>query len=399
MRFAPLAWLALLCGCEVYELSLLTDGGSDGGGGDACGAMCGTKCVDLTSDKSNCGACGTTCEDGCSDSVCKPKLLANALGAPHGIVVSGSRLYVANNGSINIQVMSTLDGTGLKNFATSQLLPERLTADTATLYWSDDTNGGHPANGAVESESLSSTLAQSVILAQDLPAPYGIAVEGTNVFFTTTAATNASAGGCPTNAWVNAVLSCPATTGCYVAACNVSGGPTILAQNQTKLGGIAVDGKNLYWADTGASVIRWCSQPICAGGPKTFASGLKEPFDVVSDGAHVYFTDRIAGTISSCPVGGCGSGPTVLATGIDDPLLIAVDAQNVYVTAYAKSAPGSGALVSCDLPACANGLVTLAKNLNGPYGVATDATYVYWSEEGSKGAASTDGTVSKLKKP
>jgi hypothetical protein len=388
--------------CNVYDSSLLV--GGDGGGGDAtpeaCASTCNNGCVDLQTDKNNCGSCGHACEVGCSAGVCTPTVLVSGLGAPHGLLLHGSSLYVANNGSINVQVMSKIDGTGLKNFATSQILPDRLATDGTTLFWTNDSNNPHPASGQIQEEAFDQSFcnvqsnATFCYLAQDLPAPYGIAVQGGNLFITTSAATNNAGNGCPTSAWASSVLSCPVIGGCATISCATSGGPMVLASGQTKLASITTDAANVYWADTGAGAVRFCPQPSCAGGPKTFVqTNGGEPFDVLSDGTSVFFTDRKAGTVSACPLTGCGTSPTVLMQGVKDPLLVAVDATAVYATSYA-----GGAVVACKRP-CSGGAVTVAQGLKAPYGIALDATYVYWAEEGSSGSASTDGAVSKIKRP
>ncbi len=392
--------VVLAAACNVYDSSLLV---SDGGGLDAapeaCASTCNNGCVDLQTDKNNCGSCGHACEVSCSSGTCTPTLLAGGLGAPHGILLHDPSLYVANNGSINVQVMSKIDGTGLKNFATSQLLPDRLATDGTTLFWTNDSNNPFPASGQIEEEAFDQsfcnvqTSSTFCYLVENLPGPYGIAVQSGNIFFTTTASTNNAGVGCPTTAWASSVLSCP-TTGCATTSCNTSGGPVVLASGQTKLASITADAANVYWADTGAGVVRFCPQPSCAGGPKTFVqTNGGQPFDVLSDGTNVFFTDRKAGTVSACPLSGCGTSPTVLMQGIKDPLLLAVDATAVYATSYA-----GGAIVGCKRP-CSTGAVTIAQGLKAPYGIVLDASYVYWTEEGTAGSASTDGAVSKIKRP
>jgi len=394
-------------GCNVYGPELLV--GDGGGGGDApaeaCTTFCSNKCVDMQTDKNNCGACGKTCETACSGGTCTPTLLANGLGAPHGILINGAQLYVANNGSINVQSMSKSDGTGLKNYASSQLFPDRLAASATTLFWTDNTNSPHPAGGRIEEEyfdgSFCNTQTQSTFcyIADDLPSPYGIAVQGDTLFVTTTASTNNAGAGCASDSWVNSVLTCSASLGCYAPSCATSGGPGVIASGQTKLGSVAADTKNVYWADTGAHTVRFCPQPTC-GVPQTFAqlATTASPFDVFTDGKTVYFTDRTGSTLYACPSTGCAGNPTVLASNIDDPLLIAADAKAVYVTSYAGGTPGKGSIVGCALP-CQSGVTTVATGLKAPYGIALDSSYVYWSEEGSAGNASTDGAVQKIKRP
>lgn len=391
-------------GCNVYGPSLLLEAGVDAGtDGDACATTCGgTACVDLQSDSKNCGACGTTCETGCAGGLCTPTVLAGGLSAPHGVLVNGSSLYVANHGSITVQVMSKLDGTGLKLFATSQLFPDRLATDGTSLFWTDDANVSSDPGGSINFGAFS--LAECApgftycYDARNLPSPYGIAVSNGTIFVTTLDAANNGPSGC-TGAWTSSVLSCPVGSGCVVTACASSGGPGVIASGQTQLAGVAADAANVYWADSGGHEVRYCPQPSCAGGPKVLAQIAGAPFDVVVSGANVYFTDRTNGNLFSCPTTGCGGSPKLLANGLDDPALVAVDSKAAYVTLYAGGVAGKGKIVSCDLPSCSAGPVTVAANLKSPYGVALDSTYVYWAEEGSSGSSSTDGSVSKLRRP
>ena len=395
--------LVAVCACDVYGPVLLVSG--DGGAEssvEACTPNCGSKCVDLETDPNDCGACGKTCETGCAAGLCTPTVLASGLTGPHGLAIDGSELYVANHGSITVQSLSKLDGTGLKNFAVSQLFPDRFATNATTLFWTANANVSADPGGSINFETFAQTICAApsytfCYLAHNLPSPYGIAVQGDTIFVTTTASANNGPSGC-VGAWTNSVLTCSASAGCASANCAASGGPGVIAQGQTALAGIAADAQNVYWADSGAHVVRFCPQPGCAGGPKTFAQIAGTPFDVVSDGATVYFTDRSGGDLYACPSTGCGASPTVLASGLADPALVAVDASAVYVTEYAGGAPGKGAVARCDLPSCTGGAVTVAANLKAPYGVVLDADYVYWAEEGSSGGASTDGSVSKLRR-
>ena len=405
MRRALRAALVALVGCQVYNSSLLLEGGAPDVAVEACATMCGPQCVDLETDQNHCGSCDQTCEVGCAGGLCKPTVLAMGLGAPHGLVVTGGKVYVANSGSIDVDVMSSADGMGLKHFADAMfgvVAPDRLATDGTNLFWTDDLNIATTSNGAVYFGALDMTTACASMAdggvftycydVKNLPSPYAIAVQGTTMFFTTVAGMNNSANGCATNAWVNSVLSCP-TTGCATNACNPAGGPSVIASGQTQLASVAVDSQNVYWADFGGKEVRFCPQPGCTGGQKTFASGLQGPFDVITNGTTVYFSDRAGGALYSCPTSGCGASPKLLANNLKDPLLLATDGVTLYATLYQ-----GGALVACTLPDCAGGAVTLASGLHAPYGVATDSTYVYWGEEGSAGALSIDGTVSKLRK-
>jgi hypothetical protein len=325
-----------------------------------------------------------------------PTLLAGNLGAPHGILVNGASFYVAESGGTNVYTGSKVDG-GYTVFAPALLGPDRLATDGNTLFWTDDVNlpgsSMDPAGAVYTGPSTFCTNQAACFLASDLPAPYGIAVQGSTVFFTTVGSTNNSGSGCPTTAWVGSVLSCPTTGSCAVTGCAMdAGGPKAIATQQTQLRGIAADETNVYWADPGDHVVRFCSQPNCLEGAQTFAMNVGSPFDVVSNGTTVFFTDR-TGNLYACPTTGCGSAqPTPLASGLTDPLLVAVDSKNVYVTLYA-----GGAIAWCLLPSCVGGPTMLATGRNHPYGIVSDGTYIYWTEEGSSGPTSTDGAVYKLR--
>ncbi len=378
--------------CTVYGPSLLLEGeGGVEAGPDACGATCGGKCVSLQTDPQNCGRCGHACEKGCAQGLCTPTVLASGLGAPHGIVVDATSVYFTNHGGINVQVMSNVDGTGLKNLASSQVYPDRITFDGSTIYWSNDSD---PV-GSVNYVAI--TGGTSYIGAPNLPLPYGVVTHNGNLFITTMDTVNNSGGGCPTNAWTSSVLRCP-NPGCYTTACAASGGPAVLASNQAAPAGIAVDSTNVYWCNSGGGTVMFCPQPDCSGGPKTFAQGVGTPWEVASDGTSVYFTDRKGGSLLTCGTSGCNNNPAVLATKLQDPLLIAIDTGAVYFSEYANGAQGAGRVSRCVTPGCPNGPEVLAAGLNAPYAIAVDATYVYWSEEGTAGSNSTDGRISKLKK-
>ena len=401
MKHALLAALALsgASACDVYDSSLLVDGG-DAGAPDvpveACNTCGGATCVNLQTALNNCGKCGKTCETGCAGGLCVPTQLASSMAAPHGVLVNGSNLYVAESGSF-LDVMSSADGTGLKHYADGTggvVGPDRLATDGTNLFWTDNVNLASGVGGSLWAGSLNQTTKCNATsyycyYSNDLPAPYGIAVQAGSIFATTTGTTNNSGGGCPTTDWVTSVLRC-STNGCEVTAGCVGTGPTVLATG-TQPAGIAADATNVYWADLAAKTISYCPQPGCTGGPKPFAQNLGGPFDVISDGTTVFFSDRVGGALYSCPTTGCGQ--TKLAGSLNDPLLITSDGTTLYATLYQ-----GGSLIACTLPDCAGGPVTLATGLHHPYGVTTDANYVYWTEEGSQGPNSIDGSVSKLRK-
>ncbi len=200
---------------------------------------------------------------------------------------------------------------------------------------------GSGCGGACTSGGCLETLASDQVY--PYPVPYGIAVDGANVYWTT------EMGG--------AVMKVP--TG--------GGTPTTLASGQTEPFGIAVDGANVYWTARGDGTVM--KVPIAGGTPTPLASAQTEPFGIAVDGANVYWTDNGSGTVMMVPV--AGGAPVTLASGQSQPFRIAVDATSVYWTNY-----GGGTVMT--VPIAGGTPTALATGQDHPQGVAVDATNVYW---------------------
>lgn len=87
--------VAIGCGSETPEPCV----------GAACGcgagsALCGTRCIDVTYDPSNCGACGHACGDsGCIDAVCLPETLASVPAYGSELELVGDDLVFVTGGT------------------------------------------------------------------------------------------------------------------------------------------------------------------------------------------------------------------------------------------------------------------------------------------------------------
>jgi hypothetical protein len=199
---------------------------------------------------------------------------------------------------------------------------------------------------------------------------YEVAVDGTNVFWTTQAPPPGSVAMCP-------------KAGCPGPPLSMA---TVAAQS------MALDATHVYW--TSGAEIRSCPKTGCVGGmPALVVPTTTSPDGLVVQGGNLYFGSAdSSGQISTCPVTGCLSGKTILTSGFQTSYL-AVDANNVYFTAAAGM---TTAVYSCSKAGCATPRL-LAGNQRTAAGIAVDATAVYWVAQGDVGTAT--GNVMKLALP
>jgi hypothetical protein len=244
-------------------------------GGTCIFVECSGVCTDTMSDGKNCGECGHDCQGNfCAEGLC----LAT------GIAVG--------------------------------MNPVELTVDANNVYFTD------PGNGTVSAApKAGGTL---VPLVSGLASPYGIAVQGSSVYFTTrgTTAMEFTDG---------AVLVVPVggTDG---------GAPTVIATGRTQPQAIAVDSDNVYWLEPGTT------------------------------------TDD--GSLLSCPLAGCPSNtPNVVYDMLALPVGLALDATNAYVTTSA-----GGQVISFEKATGTN--TVLAQMQNEPTGITAANGMVYWATMG-----------------
>lgn len=295
-------------------------GGSGGGSQcDAGATSCGGHCVDLSKDPANCGACGHDCLGGKCIGTCEAFVLAS-----------------------------------------TQYQPTLVAVEAGTVYWAEHEGG---ATGAIR--SVSAAGGAPITLATDSDWAQGLAVDSSNVYWTT--------------------LSPPA-----VRKVSLTGGTATTMVAAVAPRGIAVGANNVYWADRASGGPGVIMQRALAGGtPTTVASGLGDPRAVAVDPTSVYWTDFKNGTVMKAPIG--GGTATTLATGQGGPAALAVDSADVYWINY-----NDGNVVA-KVPITGGSATVMATGtagLSDPEDIALDANNVYWTNAGSvQRVAKTGGSA------
>jgi hypothetical protein len=325
-------------------------------------------CGDPLTDPHNCGSCGHDCGGGmCEGGGCVPLangLLATGQYAPSAIAVDGTDVYWLNAGVpvgpggkdppmfVGGQVLRcSTSGCGNAPTVLATLpprgapgvlvLPSALTIDGNAVYFSD--------GESVLSCAKSGCGCAPAVLAKD-NSTSGVAVGAGSVFFTIYSAGQVDTclvGGC---AGLPAVVAQaqvgPAgiavdtsdvfwTTNSTIMECGLggcSGAPTLILQEQAATTtAIAVDASNLYWTNAQPSHlgdVMQCSKANCAGTVVTLAAARTDPRGIAVDSQNVFWTD--SGGVMTCAIGGCGGSPTVLA--IAGGPAIAVEGPYAYFT-------------------------------------------------------------------
>jgi hypothetical protein len=432
------------CGGSTIDLtdaSTQQDGATDGtlvcnGGTVACG----DKCVQLQLDPNNCGSCDHLCSitQVCANGTCQ----ANC---PVG--------YTLCNGSCTNMQSDTQNCGKCGSVCGGANAAPTCNAGTCTLTCtstfsdcnksptdgcevdlsSDDKNCGACGHDCLGG-ACAGSVCQPFALATGESYPWALAIDGSNVYWTTLGGairTVAKTGGTPTSLatgqgypygiavdganayWAN-------TTSGVVESCakgGCSSTPTALATNQGYVYGIATDGKNVYWAQYQQNgELRKCAVGGCSDTPTTLVSATYG-YQVATDGTDVFFTQNgakkcsvngcssattlgsvgwggitVDGTnaywmgnndVLECAKGGCGGSPTVLGSGYASG--VAVDSTDVYWTGA-----GTGTVSRCAITGCSSPTV-LTSGQAYPEGIAVDATYVYFANY-------TSGIIARLAK-
>lgn len=218
----------------------------------------------------------------------------------------------------------------------------------------------------------------------------GIAVDGTNVYWTTRfggQVEKCSIDGCADNptALSSSTMTTPSEpAGIAIDATYVYWGdfgrgvqrtPIVGGAITTIAGGwiFAVDATNAYTSsyDTQASIVS-CPLDGCSNNGTYIATAV-QPTHIAVDSTNIYFADYDG--VWTCPLTGCGGKPTPLASATYEHASgFAIDAVNVYWT-YADK----GIVLSCAKEGCNDAPTILAANHDSPGGITSDGVNVYWT--------------------
>lgn len=336
-------------------------GGAGGAGGCGVGKLsCGASCIDVTSDPANCGACGHDCQGGaCQGGRCQPVTLESKQSQPEGIAVDADHLYWVEYGTDHIMMADKSGASAADLLYLSGQNPYDVAVDASTVSWTVNEYGNAlQGNGYVNALDLKS--GQSFYLASSTKStPYGIAVTGTDVYWT--------------DQQKFAVMHATVGTNNPPDQIGIpSGRPRM----------IVAEPDHAYWTNTQSDWIDEYDHQYPAS--KILATASGETWGIAMDSTSVYWTCPTTGDIQKALKGIGEQTVTTLASGQAEPYGIAVDSSGLYWL------NGGDGTVMRLAPGSAKPEV-IASGQSTPHFIALDATSVYWTDD-------TAGTVMKLAK-
>lgn len=244
--------------------------------------------------------------------------------------------------------------------------PAHLLVKNGRLFWSE--SGANPVN------AISPVGGSSVVLAQQIGVPTGVAVWGQDLFWLDEGSGGTPAGGC-TGPVVGRILKKTPASG---------GMTTVLAPGDACAGGttdLVVDATHVYWVTSTASpntyVIR--KTPL-SGGSSTSVRTTSIPIvALIADAGNLYwmenrFPDPVA-AIQRVPKSGVGGSPDTLASGFTSrATTFAVNSASVFYTE--SNFPSSENLI--EVPLAGGSPIPRGTLAETPRKLIADDTHLYW---------------------
>jgi hypothetical protein len=342
-----------------------SDTGVDTGSSLDAGSFDSAACPgsNLADDPANCGTCFHNCLGGsCSSGQCQAFVLVGQQYGAKGLAQDDTGLYWATQQNLTV-MKANKDGGSMATLAnlSSMAVPWDVAVDDTNVYWTDfdgTTNASGSvsflySNGSVEGcPKEGGDGGFSYVTTATLSGAQGLAVDGTNVYW---AESNAGALG-----RVSSVLSSSGQAPEYIAT-NL-GSPTEVALDTDSA--FFNDVSDVYWMLKSDTAVNGPDKTPTGTITTIYEDGADdfydEPTGITTDGTNVYWTvfASTGGLIEYSPVGATDSSQTTqLATNEVNPLMIAVDADNVYWTAAGDfddngNSTGQGYVAMCPKAGC-----------------------------------------------
>jgi hypothetical protein len=251
--------------------------------------------------------------------------------------------------------------------------PTAIALGGGNVYWIDSVLGTVnevPAcGGAPTTLVTTSTLGSSTLI------PAGIAVVGSDVYFTTQDPWNPDEND-------GAIWKVP----------SAGGAPAMLVQGLDRPGPVAVLGGSMYWIDawqTHADDGDVRQAPIDGSSMTILASAQNGPWSLALGGGYVVWTtagfvDSVLGSTWVTPIGGDGFVDGIAAAQ-NMPVSVAIEGADAYWADQGDpNVLNSGSIVKQHLdPKEAADPITLATG-GVPQGIAVDGSHVYWTDSQSQ---------------
>ncbi len=257
--------------------------------------------------------------------------------------------------------------------------PLKVTSDANHVYWAEVGDSLGAGNGSVRMCPVTGCSGKPTVYASNQMNPKSVAVDGVNVYWSTTHPADAGV-----DAALGGIWSCPLGGACPM--------PTLIA-HAVRPYSVTSDGTNVYWTDPGTNGVYRAvgTQPgsmqvLYDGGGGFIPAGVAT---CAVDSKDVYVGDFATNVFRIPLTGGDPVSVAPAAVQGSTPYGLAIDTQNVYY--------GQGTQIFA-LDKGTLGMTVLSSGLLQPVSVAIDSlggSTLYWTDWGS-GTMPHDGKVGKV---